>query len=505
MQSPSSSWLAAGVLLLVGLVLRVPRLTQSIWFDEAFRTFVVLKAENARSILLHDVHNPLYNACMYIWIRVFGDSELSIRTPVLLAGTAMIVIMWRWIRDRFGVAPAWWAAAFLTVNPVHIWYSCEAKNNMFTVLLVTLTLWRLDALSRTLTARDVTLATIAGALAIWTDFQSLLVLPAVWLAWTWIFARDPQRMRAWMVPLTAAAGSLLLASPLLVFKAQRLDDLDRHYLSYFHWYEPFRMLLVYFPTGNALVPTVRATWPFAALAFAPFVLPAFIWGIAKLRTAAHDRITLIVLCMPMLIMWIGSEIFVQSGSSVRIFQDRNVLVMLPAVAMVLAVGAYSLKTRAGVVLSRWGLLLLTLASSIALISWNREQRTVMYPNTHWRQAAAWIRTDAGSSQVLVVSRTPLLAMEYYMPADRVVHLPSRKPLEETLPTLIKNEALTAASEFYFIQHDYWSSFTEESLAWFDANFETLAMHNELHLSIRRVRPRSIPLPVSPAPLTPAPE
>jgi hypothetical protein len=92
-----------------------------------------------------------------------------------------------------------------------------------------------------------------------------------------------------------------------------------------------------------------------------------------------------------------------------------------------------------------------------------------------------------------------------MPADSVVHLPSRKPLEETLPTLIKNEALTAASEFYFIQHDYWSSFTEESLAWFDANFETLATHNELHLSIRRVRPRSIPLPVSPAPLTPAPE
>jgi hypothetical protein len=79
MQSPSRSWLAAGILLLVGLVLRVPRLTQSIWFDEAFRTFVVLKAENARSILLHDVHNPLYNACMYIWIRVFGDSDFASR------------------------------------------------------------------------------------------------------------------------------------------------------------------------------------------------------------------------------------------------------------------------------------------------------------------------------------------------------------------------------------------------------------------------------------------
>jgi mannosyltransferase len=487
MRSTSGCWLAAGVLALVGLALRVPRLTQSIWFDEAFRTFVVMKPDVIRSLLLHDVHNPLYNAFMYGWIRVFGDSEVSIRVPTLLAGTGMIVIVWRWLRERFGPMQAWWAAAFLTVNPVHIWYSCEAKNNMFTVLFVTLTLWRLDVLARTLTARDVAFTAIAGALAIWTDFQSLLVLPAVWIAWCVVQARDKQRQRSWMVPLTAAAGSLVLVSPLLLFKAQRLEDLDREYLTYFHWYEPLRMLLVYFPTGNALVPTVRATWPFAALGFAPFVVLGLARGMGVLRGSAWGCVVLLV---PMLIMWAASEALVQMGSSVRIFQDRNVLVMLPAVAMTLAVGAFAVRTRVGIVLARWGVLVLALASSLALVTVHRNERTVMHPNSHWRQSAAWLAEPSRDHALPIVSRAPLQPLEYYLPGRAITHLPTHTPIEETLPVFLRERA----GEFYFIQHASQGALGEESLAWLNAQYETLEEHNVLHVTVRRMRVRSAPLP-----------
>ncbi len=486
MRSASGCWLVAGVLALVGLALRAPRLTQSIWFDEAFRTFVVMKPDVIRSLLLHDVHNPLYNAFMYGWIRVFGDGEVSIRVPTLLAGSGMIVIVWRWLRERFGPMQAWWAAAFLTVNPVHIWYSCEAKNNMFTVLFVTLTLWRLDVLARTLSARDVAFAAIAGALAMWTDFQSLLVLPAVWIAWCVVQARDTQRQRSWMVPLTAAAGSLVLVSPLMLFKAQRLEELERHYLTYFHWYEPLRMLLVYFPTGNALVPTVRATWPFAALAFAPFVVLGLLRGVGVLRGSASGRIVLLVLLLPMLIMWAASEALVQMRSSVRIFQDRNLLVMLPAVAMTLAVGAFAVRTRVGIVLARWGVLVLALASSIALVTVHRDQRTVMYPNSHWRQAAEWLKAAQQDASLPIVSRTPLQPLEYYLPGRAVTHLPTRTPMQESLPALLAGQT----REFYFVQHEYWASLDAETLAWLDAQCETLQTHHVLHLTVRHMRVRS---------------
>lgn len=490
MRSTSGCWLAAGVLALVGLVLRVPRLTQSIWFDEAFRTFVVMKPDAIRSLLLHDVHNPLYNACMYGWIRVFGDSEVSIRTPTLLAGAGMILIVWRWVRERLGLLQAWWAAAFLTLNPVHIWYSTEAKNNMFTVFFVTLTLWRLDVLARTLTARDVAFAALAGALAIWTDFQSLLVLPVVWIAWSRLQTYDTHRRRSWMVPLSAAAGSLLLASPLLWFKAQRLDELDREYLTYFHWYEPLRMLLVYFPTGNALVPTVRATWPIAALAFAPFVVLGLARGAGVLRGTRHGRVVLLVLAMPMLIMWACSELLVQMGSSVRIFQDRNLLVVLPAVAIALAAGAFAMRTRAGIALARWGVLVLALASSVAMVTIHRDKQTVMLPNSHWRQAAAWLAEPARDHAIPIVSRTPLLPLEYYLPGRAITHLPTRTPIEQSLPTFVDGQT----REFYFIQHDYWASFPPETLAWLDEQYETLETHHVLHLTVRRMRLRSATMP-----------
>ena len=160
-----TKWLL-GLLVVVGLALRVPLLFRGIWFDEAFRTFIVLNPESIRDLLLHDVHNPLYNAFMYGWIRVFGDSEPSIRVPTLLAGAGVVWIVWRWCREHWGERAAWWSAAWLVVNPVHVYYSCEAKNNMVTVLFAALALWRWDVMARSLTARRVVLASLAGALAI---------------------------------------------------------------------------------------------------------------------------------------------------------------------------------------------------------------------------------------------------------------------------------------------------------------------------------------------------
>src|SRR3954468_15698820 len=53
------------LLLGLSLALRVPGLFESLWFDEVYRTFVVLRDDIMKDLLLHDVHNPLYNAFMY--------------------------------------------------------------------------------------------------------------------------------------------------------------------------------------------------------------------------------------------------------------------------------------------------------------------------------------------------------------------------------------------------------------------------------------------------------
>ena len=107
-----------------------------------------LSGESARHLILRDVHNPLYNLMMYAWIRVIGDSEVAIRIPSLGAALALIWLVWRWVVPRFGARAGALSAAMMAVSPVAVWYSTEAKNNIFTVLFTTLGVMTLDSAMR---------------------------------------------------------------------------------------------------------------------------------------------------------------------------------------------------------------------------------------------------------------------------------------------------------------------------------------------------------------------
>ena len=48
------------MVLLVAIVVRLPNLNDSLWFDEVVYTGVGLQGESLRWILFHDVHPPLY-------------------------------------------------------------------------------------------------------------------------------------------------------------------------------------------------------------------------------------------------------------------------------------------------------------------------------------------------------------------------------------------------------------------------------------------------------------
>ncbi|MFO0856035.1 MAG: glycosyltransferase family 39 protein [Phycisphaerales bacterium] len=466
--------LLLALLAVVWLALRLPLLFRSIWFDEAFRTFVVLNPASIRDLLLHDVHNPLYNAFMYGWIRVFGDSEPSIRVPTLLAGAGVIGIVWVWCKSHWGERAAWWSAAWLVVNPVHVYYSCEAKNNMVTVLFAALALWRWDVMARALTARNVVLASLAGALAIWTDFQSLLVLPAVCVAWIVLLTRDSTRRRAWVTAAICVGATLVLTAPLLLFKAKNLDDLDRNYLRYFHVHEPVRLVLVYFSTGNGLWVTTRGNWPGAALTFAPLVLPSLIVGWLAVRKVSAGRVVLISLLAPVVITFVGGEVAKLFNPDLHIYQERNLLVMMPGLAIVLGVGMAGLRKQFFVWLSRWGLLVLGLVSSIAILTWNSERGTVMrLGRADWRSAAAVIREQERHERTLiaedhvtvVVSRTPLLAMRYYMPSDNFVELKPRSEsaAEEVIAEVREAMAGRGAGVCWLIVCEDWSPLTEEEM------------------------------------------
>ena len=192
--------------------------------------------------MLHDVHNPLYNAVMYGWIRSFGDSEVSIRMPSMIAGYAMIWVLWRWARERFGGRVAGIAAAWLLISPVPVWYFAEAKNSIFTALFGTLVLVAHDRMVADEEKQwgKVGACVAASVFAVLTDFQTLLVIAPVWIAVALTGWRERRRGgigRGWGSGCSSAMmGTVVVLLPLVISgkAAPRRRNWARDYLGLFN-------------------------------------------------------------------------------------------------------------------------------------------------------------------------------------------------------------------------------------------------------------------------------
>ncbi|OGO29717.1 MAG: hypothetical protein A2Z16_08560 [Chloroflexi bacterium RBG_16_54_18] len=115
-------------ILILALILRLPYLGQSIWYDELWSTFIRLEnwirlGNNA----LYDPHPPLYSILMFFWIRIFGDGEISIRFPPLVFGLMSIGLIYLLGKRYSDTRISLFAAFLLATSLVHISYSREAR------------------------------------------------------------------------------------------------------------------------------------------------------------------------------------------------------------------------------------------------------------------------------------------------------------------------------------------------------------------------------------------
>src|SRR5262249_17237538 len=128
-----------------------------------------------------------------LWTRVFGVSEVGLRSLSALIGTATVPIAYlaaRTLTPRREAAIA--TCAFAAVSPVLVWYSQEARAYMLLVLLGALSFVFLLRALRGGDRRDVVWWAVVSALALCTHYFAVFaVLPeAAWLLrsrvrWAW--------------------------------------------------------------------------------------------------------------------------------------------------------------------------------------------------------------------------------------------------------------------------------------------------------------------------------
>lgn len=232
---PFHFWLCVLAIMVVGLALRLPTITKSLWLDEAYTAwFTALSFQKIWSeVPIYEVHPPLYNLVLKAWTFLAGRTEAGLRSLSVAAslGTIlMLAVSGKAVRGgALGDRVALLAAFLLAVNAGNISFAQQARPYAFETLTASAAVLSALVLLRRLPLHAdgqnlrVLLPAMAG-LAIGTGITLWLHNTAVFIAYgLWIgltvallgFVPGRRWVQAMVVGLPGVAA-LLIWSPFLL-------------------------------------------------------------------------------------------------------------------------------------------------------------------------------------------------------------------------------------------------------------------------------------------------
>jgi len=397
-------------ILITAVLLRLPLVNQSLWFDELWSTKVKLGSIfELIKVALADVHPPLYPVFAFLWVRVFGDSEVAVRIPPLLFGIASITLTYalarRFLNDRIALVTAF----LLAVSPVHMWYSTEARQYSAALFFALLTLYAYEKL------RD------ASAGGWWTGIYALSVAASLFTHFYLVFYvtliscfaflnGHPRRVR--ILSINAAAGFLFLCFLVGKIGTVGLKTAAGHLRS-FSPAEFWQLFFNWFLLGNVFPPPIPAAFdPRVVVQIAAFALFALGVAVALRVSKGRGGIELLsyVFALPVILL-------LMSAAGMRqIYIERSLYILLPFFCMLLAAGLTAFSGWRRIAL----LALFTVFSGLVVSEFYARldsHWTVYKPREDWRSASKILSAelDRSGGNLLIYAATPVEVLSYYDP------------------------------------------------------------------------------------------
>ena len=355
----------------------------------------------ARQVLHGQLRNPFAMGYMsmptlFYWplswsLRLAGDNMVGLRLPAALAGTITVPILYLFARHLWGRRMALLSAAFLATYDYHIHYSRLGANNIWDPLFVMLVLWALDrglaGSDKTQQVQSCLLAGLVMGLSVYfyTGARLLPPLVAIYVAFLWVRKRSKQApvdlsgRRGWHLVLMVVA-LLVAAGPVLSYAWSHPNEwnarinqvgiiqsgwlarepgltgkstaqiLAEQFLRSAGAFHVFPDRTVWYGADRPLLDTLAGI--FAVLGMA--------WAVARWR----DRRNFLVL------LWFWAVIITGGMLTESPPSSQRLVIAIPAVALLVAIGLEQTATLAGQLLgtkpNRWenlalGLLVLILA------------------------------------------------------------------------------------------------------------------------------------------------
>jgi mannosyltransferase len=379
----------AGVILLAAL-LRLPYLgRESLWYDESISVAIAHLnwGDLWKVVSRYEANAALYWGLLHVWVN-FGDTEFVVRSLSAVAGVLTVPVIYALGRSLFGTKVAVIGAVLLAANTFHIRYSQEARAYSLVVLLATLSSLFFARAVQNQSRNEWVGYILTSTLAVYTHFFAVLVLGAQWASLVFLRPQDVNWRR--LLVSISVIGFLLL--PLAVFVLTR-DTGQIAWVSKPTIYDIYGLFNSFAGGGRLLV-----------LAYFIACFTAFLLAV---RTWAHSKVSFDTWHYGFLLSWFFIPVLAAWAISLLkpIFVDRYLIVSLPALVLLGAVGVSQVRQRWILAASLAALLIL----SVRKVPWRTQLE-----KEDWRAATSYVVSRASPRDGIVFcQRHARLGFDYY--------------------------------------------------------------------------------------------
>lgn len=196
------------LMLFLGLLLRLISLDQSLWLDEAINVLATQKfslwgmiTEYAKA----DFHPPGFFIILWLWTKLFGIGEIFVRMPSVIFGVITIYIVYLLGIKIHSKSLGLLSALLLAINPLHIFYSQEARMYALATLAVSLNMLLFIATVKGNMGNrgEKVVYALSNFLVLTSDYIAYFIFPAQLIFL--LFFKKKEIIKKWIVALIAAA------------------------------------------------------------------------------------------------------------------------------------------------------------------------------------------------------------------------------------------------------------------------------------------------------------
>lgn len=388
------------LIVVLAFVLRLVNLNQSLWLDEAINVVYARSSDFwwfVTSYPVGDFHPPGWFAILWVWGQLFGFSEIAVRGPSVILGTATVWLIYLLGKQLFSRKIGLFAALFLAIAPLHVYYSQEARMYVFTAFAATASFYFLHRLilQKKLAGLGYILSLI---LIFYSDYLAYLVVPAQ-LFYLFLEKNLMKNLKFFLV-------SFLAVIPwFLIFPRQLQTGLNAA-SSLPGWYG------VVGSTFKDIILIPLKTF-FGRVSFADknlFILTSFFIGIVYafifsfgIKKINQSKLLICWILIPLILAFLISFF-------IPVLAYFRMIFILPAVYLLLAKGIDNLPKKIAAPL----FILICLVSVLSLMHYFLNPK---FQRENWKEALSFVSSNLDDQSIVIFENTELPAPVRYYVSD----------------------------------------------------------------------------------------